>query len=395
MAWTKEQKKANRAKKRKEESQKQQTMGEKMIQLAPPNHELNKPLPKKDLNNNRKAYGGHQKALNFPMEDIVSLKGPPITMEDNHPAPGSLKIGDLTIGLVYEGDWKAKSKYAGKGERTMCETSEKYLDFLLHVKQMLVPLVDQTLKLWMDESMRVNVLYGANTLAHTDSYRGNTPNFAYIVDNPHGKPGWLCYDKFPRFKVSVVKMNGQYYIPHGYSQASDEVRCIGSDPKDPTKPIYYVFESSAIDSMEPVGNLPYGVVGWKANGDIQVVPEYEGVCLYQKPLTFLTWKWKQVIEEALANPVANKPRKRIVKLDATGKWMEFRAYIYRHWWCGNPMVLRYHAFFRTIREVPTSSNIIRKGSRINFIDAKNSQLELTDGMVRFTTSIAKPAMKDN
>ena len=34
------------------------------------------------------------------------------------------------------------------------------------------------------------------------------------------------------------------------------------------------------------------------------------------------------------------------------------------------MLLRYHAFFCTIRQTPTSSNVIRKGNRINYVDAK-------------------------
>jgi hypothetical protein len=149
------------------------------------------------------------------------------------------------------------------------------------------------------------------------------------------------------------------------------VRCIGCHPSIANKPIFYVFKSGAIDSMEAVGDLPYGVVGWKANGEIQVVPEFEDVCLYTKPLIFWTVSWNELVEEALKKP-AKKPTRRIVKLQATGKWHEFRAYTYRHWWAGNHIVERYHVFFRTIREVPTSSNLVRNGKRINYIDGRTS-----------------------
>jgi hypothetical protein len=47
--------------------------------------------------------------------------------------------------------------------------------------------------------------------------------------------------------------------------------------------------------------------------------------------------------------------------------MVFDAWRYRHWWVGNHMVVRYHAFFRSIRQTPTSSNVVRKGKRINYI----------------------------
>ena len=34
------------------------------------------------------------------------------------------------------------------------------------------------------------------------------------------------------------------------------------------------------------------------------------------------------------------------------------------------MLLRHHAFFRTMRQTSTSSNVIQKGNQINCVDAK-------------------------
>ena len=49
------------------------------------------------------------------------------------------------------------------------------------------------------------------------------------------------------------------------------------------------------------------------------------------------------------------------------------AWQYRHWWDGNNMLFRIHAFFRTMRQPPSSSYVIRKGNRINCIDARTSE----------------------
>jgi hypothetical protein len=396
MPWTAAQKREARAQKRKQDATNEREMGKKMLELSPPNSEIKKPYNSKHLGNNKVDYGGHQKALNFPLQETppigetqLALQGEGSAMHNNTSDLPVLKMGSMTIGLAYEGDWKAKSKLAGKGERKMCVKSEQYLDFLLHVKEALHPKVHSSLQLLMDDSMRVNILYGAKTLAHTDSYRGNTPNFLYIVGKQSQEPGWLCYDTFPRFKVSIVKIKGGYYIPHSYSQINDEVRCIGENPNKPGKPIFFIFKSNVIDAMEPFGNLPYGIVGWKANGDLQVVPEFEGVCLYTTPLIFQTYKWKDVIKHASEHPVKKKPRKRIVSMHKTDTWLEFRAYIHRHWWCGNHLVERYHVFFRTIREVPISSNVIRNGPRANYIfipnlDSLDSHLKKLETSQKFT-----------
>ena len=44
-----------------------------------------------------------------------------------------------------------------------------------------------------------------------------------------------------------------------------------------------------------------------------------------------------------------------------------------HWWVGNNMFLRIHAFFRTMRQPPSSSNVICKGNIINYIDARTQE----------------------
>ena len=91
--------------------------------------------------------------------------------------------------------------------------------------------------------------------------------------------------------------------------------------------------------------------------------------VYTAPMTFHTMTWNEAV--AKAKPVSKKPWKRVVVLKKLNTWMLFKAYMYRHWWVGNHMTLRYHVFFRSIREVPTSSNVNRKGQKINYVDARD------------------------
>ena len=123
--------------------------------------------------------------------------------------------------------------------------------------------------------------------------------------------------------------------------------------------------------MLPFGQFDFAVIGFKENGQIQIVPGYEDVCIYTKPLNFDCHNWEWMVKKATENRVLKKPFKRIVCLQKTNTWMPFKAYCYRHWWVGNHLNLRYHAFFRSIRESPTTTNIYRKGVKINYIDAKD------------------------
>ena len=382
MAFTAEHKRELRKKKKEAEQAKKYEQGTEMLEMAPPLKLLKAPYKKKDLGKANVDYGGHQKALNFPemhegvQQVLLSLDAQqwlkedcPCQLQSAAPQSSENRIGSLTIGLVYESGFKEKSRYAGRGKRKMCEVSEQYLLFLQKVREMLMPMLHPTLQIVVDETMRVNILCGAKTLAHTDSFRGNTPNGLYIVQQQGLVPGYLCYDPFPKFKYSLVKLRGKLYIPHSFSEASNECRCIGEHPYQPNKPYYYVFPASVIDSMEPHGEFDLGVVGWTADGRLQYVPSYEEVCVYTAPMTFHTMTWNEAV--AKAKPVSKKPWKRVVVLKKLNTWMLFKAYMYRHWWVGNHMTLRYHVFFRSIREVPTSSNVNRKGQKINYVDARD------------------------
>ena len=214
MAFTPEQKKAYRAKKKREREQESAAMAKRILKQRPTDSKLKAPYKNKDLGKTTVDYGGHQKALNFPMfpPDIQQLDfvhdgdtEPETESEDELPRP--TKIGTLTIGLAYEGDWKANSRIAGKGKRKMCKMSEQHLEFLTTVKQMLYPLVHSTLTLLMEETLRVNCLRGAQTLAHTDAQKGNAPNYMHIPkEKMSGIQATFAMMSFPNSSTLLLKL---------------------------------------------------------------------------------------------------------------------------------------------------------------------------------------------
>ena len=141
MGWSKEKRRAERKRKREEAARLDHQNARAMIALSPPTSELKKPYSRQQLGNNKVDYGGHQWALNFPTlnkellaqfkknkgEVQLALKG---KAESMNAAPLSdtemlvTKMGDMSIGLVYDGDWKRDSRIAGKGERDRCLKSE-------------------------------------------------------------------------------------------------------------------------------------------------------------------------------------------------------------------------------------------------------------------------------
>ena len=148
MPWTKEQKRAHRASQRAAAANKRKADIAALAAVAPPNSALKKPPAAKDIGNNLKDYGGHHKGLNFPLEKGTFSEVRISKDSFLEPMHGSgcdgfvlKKMGDLCIGLCYEGDWKKKSKLAGKGKRQYCLDSERWLDFLLEVKRQLHPLL--------------------------------------------------------------------------------------------------------------------------------------------------------------------------------------------------------------------------------------------------------------
>jgi hypothetical protein len=123
-------------------------------------------------------------------------------------------------------------------------------------------------------------LRGAATLTHTDSFKGVTDNYLLIQDDGlcGGKRGALVVDLFPLFRCSIVKYEGNFFIPMKISEATKTLTMIGfgdkaseSLSKETSSATWFLFDFSVRQKLEAHGNLPFAVVGVK-KGKLQIVP---------------------------------------------------------------------------------------------------------------------------
>ena len=175
MTATKEQKRQARANKKRKLVEFQSNLTPKPLELTPPDGSLQTPI-KPTFLGTKTDCGGHQKALAFvPQSTPPNFK---LEIDQTHhnqlPLCHGLvapKVGMLSIGLAHDGDWKALSKIAGNGIKTMCDNSQKHIKFLEVVRDMLSALVNPSLAVLMNKTPRVTIMRGARTLGHTDSFR--------------------------------------------------------------------------------------------------------------------------------------------------------------------------------------------------------------------------------
>jgi hypothetical protein len=123
-------------------------------------------LPRQQVGDPNKDYGGQYKGLNFN-HDIVLPEG-------------IKKHGKLSIGLIYESDHKKKT-HPGK---TTCVMSVKHMNYLVAFKMGLQAM--SRTSMYDIKTMRVTAICGAQTLEHTDACRGVTPNWV-IFHSPGGE----------------------------------------------------------------------------------------------------------------------------------------------------------------------------------------------------------------
>jgi hypothetical protein len=205
-------------------------------------------------------YGGHELGLNYPYSEIKNGN------------IGEIRVGGISIGLMYEGDFKAKNG------RIRCLKSDKLLHYLESVASCLLLIVPPELPEFL-RTLRVNVLRGAATLSHTDSFKGVTKNYLLIQDDGlcGGKRGALVLDLFPLFRCSIVTYEGSFFIPMKISQASNTFTMIGfgdrnkaPSAKETSSATWYLFDFSVAKKVQAFGNLPFAVIGLK-KGHLQVI----------------------------------------------------------------------------------------------------------------------------
>lgn len=263
-------------------------------------------------------------------------------------------VGTRSLGLRYENEHSVE--YWG---RKMCQYSERHIQFLQAIHrgiQMAFP----KLRTVTERFMRVNLVAGAPTAEHTDTMRGATPNFMLAESHYF----LLRVRLFPNFKDSVVRYKGYLYVPHKLKVT--KLVMIGLDT--PVAPWYFLFDSCALEQLEPFADLKdYIVVGIK-DQKLQFLPwEYS---IHETTATLGMKTTDEVLADALASPSV-KPTRMFQFLGGKDRWYKFYGWRNAHRWLRGTDYnnRRIHVFYRPVREETASARIrTRKdtGEPINY-----------------------------
>jgi len=213
--------------------------------------------------------------------------------------------------------------------------------------------------------MQVMPVCGAKTLLHTDSCHGVTANYVMF----HDSLGCLAIHWFPRFKSSVVLLDGVKYIPMDCDQTYLYMYGIGPDElnSDATK---YRFPIQKLSELEPFGDLNFAVIGIR-NNKLQKIDLFDQHKVFYSPSDLLLVSIQDSFDMAARlGSTDNKTMNRVVsKFHMRQRWYKFYGWMYAHQYLGEPLVCRTHVFFRAIRQVTTGCHY-NTGSKPNFYDKK-------------------------
>jgi len=290
-------------------------------------------------------YGGHQLSLAFDLADECPL-------EDR-------VIGTRSLGLRYENEHSVKH-----WQRDRCIFSEANIDFLNAVHSS-IHLQFPDLREITTDYMRVNLVAGAVTSAHTDTMRGATPNF-FMVEKPANDdcvPFCLQVRQFPNFKTSIVRLDGKLFIPH--KQKRSHLILIGLKNN---KPHYYVYPTQYIERLEPFGDLNGIIVVGIKKQQLQIMSdEYK---VYTKTKEMDMMPFHEAIDLAAKHP-AEMPKKLHKYYSKPEVWHQFIGWKHSHQLlpgCDHRM-RRIHVFYRPVREETSAARIRtakKSGKPINY-----------------------------
>ena len=281
-------------------------------------------------------YGGHQSSLGFDM-------CPDGSFED-------YVVGTRSLGLRYENEHSVK--HWGS---TMCLFSRKHISFLNAIHASIKMKFPELCKLTNDY-MRVNLVAGARTNAHTDTMRGATPNF-FMVEKPANDdkiPFCLLVRMFPNFKTSIVLLDGELFIPH--KQKRSHLILIGMKNGNPH---YFVYPTKYIEQLEPYGDLKGIIVVGIKGKKLQVMSdEYK---IYPTTETMNLISYGEAVELATQH-TARKPFQMNKYYDKPDVWHKFVGWKHSHMLVHNcdHRLRRIHVFYRPVREETSSARIRTK-----------------------------------
>lgn len=304
-----------------------------------------------------KDYGSHLLTLNFEKKPTKHLSGNK-EMEETYSMPlpdtktKDIRHGSFTMGMMYDNDQKVK--YYG---RERCIKSGENLEWLKLIATEVGKVTQHSM-----QTMRVNSICGARTQGHTDTLRGLTNN-QFIMHQPGMM---LVLDKFPAYRVSLVKYQGSLFIPHCFC-TNDGLVMIAPNLEG-TAPTYYVFRPEVMFDLEPVGVLNVVIMGIKQQL-LQILPKLgnEGPEIIKSPTDLPLITWDMAIKDFTPQPQI--PKVRFKFMSEANKVYSFNAWMHRHWVVGNADCVRTSVFHRFLRESPTAS-FTRDGQSKNYIDRR-------------------------
>ena len=221
--------------------------------------------------------------------------------------------------------------------------------------------------------MRMIVLKGAETLAHTDAFRSSLlPNF-FLFFAPRNDSNWnkndlnfsLTVRMWPMFKTSFVKYDGEILIPfdfkdcptgHDKFEYSSERECGGymkfiklCPEKNVAK--WLVCPPAIIHLLEPYKKLPKSLaVAGIADGMLKVVNDDYKVITSWADVQSMSWE-----DLIMLTVPDSKPKKMLRNMEKPLKIYSFNGWQFVHWVdeiCKDCIdAIRLHVFFRNIRPI--------------------------------------------
>ena len=290
-------------------------------------------------------YGGHQFSLAFDLCEDGSFE--------------DYVVGTRSLGLRYENEHSVK--YWGND---MCLFSRKHINFLNAIHSS-IQMKFTELKRLTNDYMRVNLVAGALTSAHTDTMRGATPNFFMVekAANDEKIPFCLLVRMFPNFKTSIVRLDGELFIPH--KQKRSHLILIGLKNGNPH---YFVYPTKYIEKLEPYGDLKGIIVVGIKGKKLQVMSdEYK---VYTTTATMDTITYRTAFELATKHP-AKKPFQMNKYYDKPEVWHKFVGWKHSHMLVTNcdHRLRRIHVFYRPVREETSAARLRttkKTGEPINY-----------------------------
>jgi len=268
------------------------------------------------------------------------------------------KIGKLSLGWTYESD---KSKITNPG-KTRSQVSAQHLEYLQSIMESMCN-YDPNLSPQVLMTMQVMPVCGAQTLLHTDTCRGVTANYVIF----HHSLGCLAIHWFPRFKSSVVILEGVKYIPKDCDQNYLDMYGVELDGKncDAAK---YRFPVKRLSELQLFGDLNFAVIGVKDHKlQILGLDDQHRVISSPTELVLVTIQHCFDMAARLGTTDKNTKNKIVTKFHMQQRWHKFYGWMYAHQYLGQPLVPRTHVFFRSIRQVTTGCHYITVGEKISMI----------------------------